>query len=126
MLFNIPSTGVRTDNHPVMSGNVEIAGVKLPLAAFIKTSQTSGTQYLNLKVDDNTGITHYGFLMANSDKRNSASCDYYGYLDVENNTKKLRIAGWRKESIKSKTTYISLDLKPIGVNDAPDFNELPI
>lgn len=117
-LFTIP-TESRTSNGPVMTGNVEHNSVKTPVAAFLQVSQTSGQNYLNMRIGEKgkDSTVYYGRLFRN-EKKDVNSPDYTGYIELvsKSSENRLRVAGWKTQSRDKTMWFISLEVGPPKTN----------
>lgn len=135
-LFNVDEV---KENGPVMTGSMEIAGVKYPLSGFIKIAE-SQLRYMSLSVtsplpsdytDDDIAnqVHYYGKLFRQENKRYHSSPDYTGFLtvlpctgsakhenDVWADAPTLQISGWKKRSADT-SSRISLLVAPVHVAD---------
>lgn len=138
-LFNVEKSDIK-ENGPIMTGSIEIAEQKIMLSGFLRTSSTTGTNYLSLALsaplpegytdaDKESQLRYYGKLFRQVEKRSMTSPDYTGFISVLPCTSQnqytneewddaatLQVWGWRKRSADG-TSRISLSIAPREVAD---------
>lgn len=126
VLFDIKE---RVDNGPLMSGSVEVDGVKVSLSAFLEQAKSSNVNYLNLSIGDKDQARYSGKLFRNKQKNSANAPDYSGFITVLrvdqpkqytgeewDNAPQLKIVGWRRRSTDG-TGRIQMNIMPAEVKD---------